>query len=134
MPHTTDYLVIGSGIASLTFALDLAERVTDANVTVITKRKAADANGVVEYSPGSQVGAEGEGLRRSNAPTSCCARLQLVVPQRGAENTSLGGTGQQFSSGQWDARWSFEKSSVGPPGCQRLVELPLSRLKYCCRS
>ena len=50
MPHTTDYLVIGSGIAGLTFALDLAERVTDARVTVITKRQAADAN--TQYAQG----------------------------------------------------------------------------------
>jgi len=50
VPHTTDYLVIGSGIAGLTFALDLAERVTDARVTVITKRQAADAN--TQYAQG----------------------------------------------------------------------------------
>lgn len=41
MPQTTDYLVIGSGIAGLTFALDMADH---AEVTIITKRSRHDAN------------------------------------------------------------------------------------------
>jgi L-aspartate oxidase len=39
--HSSDFLVIGSGIAGLTFALDVADR---GSVTIITKRSADEAN------------------------------------------------------------------------------------------
>ena len=40
----TDYLVIGSGIAGLTYALKIAEEFPDKEVLVITKAKADETN------------------------------------------------------------------------------------------
>ena len=41
VPLTTDYLVIGSGVAGLTFALEAAKH---GDVTLITKRSADESN------------------------------------------------------------------------------------------
>src|ERR1700756_2380195 len=41
MPITTDYLVIGSGVAGLTFALEASAR---GDVTIVTKRSADESN------------------------------------------------------------------------------------------
>ena len=41
MTQTTDYLVLGSGLAGLYFALRASEH---GNVTVVTKRSPTDAN------------------------------------------------------------------------------------------
>ncbi len=55
MPITTDFLVIGSGVAGLTFALDAAER---GEVTVVTKRGRDDAS--TRYAQGGIAVAVGE--------------------------------------------------------------------------
>ena len=41
---TTDFLVIGSGIAGLTFAIKTAKRFPDKTITVITKTQADETN------------------------------------------------------------------------------------------
>ncbi|MBW2524388.1 MAG: L-aspartate oxidase [Deltaproteobacteria bacterium] len=41
MPHHTDFLVIGSGVAGMTFALDVAQH---GEVTIITKRSSDESN------------------------------------------------------------------------------------------
>src|SRR5687768_13195089 len=48
MAHTTDFIVIGSGVAGLRAAIELAG--TGADVTVLTKEKASESN--TEYAQG----------------------------------------------------------------------------------
>ena len=40
----TDFLVVGSGIAGLTYALKMAQRYPDKKITVITKFKMTEIN------------------------------------------------------------------------------------------
>jgi L-aspartate oxidase len=42
--HKTDFLVIGSGIAGLTFALKTAKRFPDKKITIITKAATDETN------------------------------------------------------------------------------------------
>ncbi len=41
--HSTDFLVIGSGIAGLTFALKIANQFSDCSVTIVTKNEKKNA-------------------------------------------------------------------------------------------
>ena len=41
---TTDYLVIGSGIAGLTFAAKIASKLEDRTVCIVTKSDAEESN------------------------------------------------------------------------------------------
>ncbi|WP_348823427.1 L-aspartate oxidase [Flavobacterium aestuarii] len=41
---TTNYLIIGSGVAGLTFALKMANRFPDRNITIVTKANADESN------------------------------------------------------------------------------------------
>lgn len=53
-PNKTDFLVIGSGIAGLTFAIKVARRFPDKSVTVITKTQADETN--TKYAQGGIAG------------------------------------------------------------------------------
>lgn len=53
-PNKTDFLVIGSGIAGLTFAIKVARRFPDKSVTVITKTQADETN--TKYAQGGVAG------------------------------------------------------------------------------
>ena len=44
MKHHTDFLVIGSGIAALSFSLRIAKYFKDATVTIITKESKSESN------------------------------------------------------------------------------------------
>ena len=50
----TDFLVIGSGIAGLTYALKMAERFPDKKITVVTKAAADETN--TKYAQGGIAG------------------------------------------------------------------------------
>src|ERR1700753_3544720 len=54
----TDFLVIGSGIAGLTYALKMARKFPDRQVTVITKTKTDETN--TKYAQGGVAGVMGE--------------------------------------------------------------------------
>jgi len=41
---TTNYLIIGSGVAGLTFALKMANRFPERNITIVTKANADESN------------------------------------------------------------------------------------------
>ena len=41
---TTNYLIIGSGVAGLTFAIKIADRFPDKKVTIVTKSNADESN------------------------------------------------------------------------------------------
>ena len=56
MPITTDYLVIGSGVAGLSFALEAA---ASGDVLVVTKRSADESN--TKYAQGGIAAVLGEG-------------------------------------------------------------------------
>jgi L-aspartate oxidase len=53
-PNKTDFLVIGSGIAGLTFAIKVARRFPDKSVTVITKTQVDETN--TKYAQGGVAG------------------------------------------------------------------------------
>ncbi len=53
-PNKTDFLVIGSGIAGLTFAIKVARRFPDKSVTIITKTQADETN--TKYAQGGIAG------------------------------------------------------------------------------
>jgi L-aspartate oxidase len=53
-PNKTDFLVIGSGIAGLTFAIKVARKFPDKSVTVITKTQADETN--TKYAQGGIAG------------------------------------------------------------------------------
>ena len=40
----TNYLVIGSGVAGLTFAIKMADKFPDRTVTIVTKSNAEESN------------------------------------------------------------------------------------------
>ncbi len=40
----TNYLIIGSGVAGLTFAIKIADRFPDKKVTIVTKSHADESN------------------------------------------------------------------------------------------
>ena len=44
MKDQTDFLVIGSGIAALSFSLRIASHFKDATVTIITKESRSESN------------------------------------------------------------------------------------------
>ena len=56
MPITTDYLVIGSGVAGLSFALEASET---GDVVIVTKRSADESN--TKYAQGGIAAVLGEG-------------------------------------------------------------------------
>ena len=41
---TTNYLIIGSGVAGLTFAIKIANRFPDKTITIVTKSNEAESN------------------------------------------------------------------------------------------
>src|SRR5690554_243557 len=43
---STDYLVVGSGVAGLTFAIKMAERFQNRNIVIVTKTSEEDTNTV----------------------------------------------------------------------------------------
>ncbi len=42
--HKTDFLIIGSGIAGLSFALKVANQLKNASITIITKDEKSESN------------------------------------------------------------------------------------------
>ena len=48
LEHTSDVVVIGSGVAGLSFALAVAEQ---AQVTLVTKRELSNSNGTITPPP-----------------------------------------------------------------------------------
>ena len=58
----TDFLVIGSGIAGITFALKVAKQFPEKKVLMITKAQADETN--TKYAQGGIAGSDGFGERQ----------------------------------------------------------------------
>ena len=109
----TDFIVIGSGIAGLTFALKVAKKMPDATVTIITKSDEGESN--TKYAQGGIAVALNNGFDSTEqhiadtlkAGDGMCNRkvVEIVVKEGSKRLQEVIGWGVRFdkkSSGQFD--------------------------------
>jgi L-aspartate oxidase len=125
MRHTTDYLVLGSGIAGLTFALQAAEH---GQVTIVTKRRRADAattwaqGGIsVVLDPADSFEAHVEDTLATGAGLSKPAIVELCVRDAPARVRELVELGVNFSRGSSIQGVEFDLGREGGHSTRRVV-------------
>jgi L-aspartate oxidase len=125
MRHTTDYLVLGSGIAGLTFALKAAEH---GDVAIVTKRGRADAattwaqGGIsAVLDPADSFEAHVEDTLTTGAGLSKPAVVDLCVRDAPARIHELVARGVAFSRGSNIAGVEYDLGREGGHSARRVV-------------
>jgi L-aspartate oxidase len=125
MAYTTDYLVLGSGIAGLTFALEAAKH---GDVLIVTKRMRSDAattwaqGGIsAVFDPADSFEAHKSDTLIAGAGLSKAAIVDLVVQSAPARVQALIEIGVKFSKSKEDNGLPFDLTREGGHTARRVI-------------